>query len=409
MIFNSGRLKAPLILILISILSACTAQPVKTNIQTTTVQDQPSRIPPTQLSTPTQSLLKEYYLPPYYSASYINLIEKSKKESGIIIYSVLGSDSWQPVIDAFNAHFPWIQVTIVELGANEVFERYSAEPEAEDRTADLIVSTSPDGWLNFANTGQIAPYISEEDLFVPPWARLAPGVYTFASDPMVIVYNKDFLPNPPHSMADLAKLIESDPQKLNGKITSYDAAQNSTGLAINWFWTSVKGDLSWNILALIGRTKPILKTSASSMVSSVLSGDTPIGYFVSPVAFLPLLDQQPNLGWSFITDGQPILMRSIAVTTKSASPNSAKLLVDFLLSQEGQLSLSEGDMTPYRADIANVDIFKPVDGTQKHIHFNQVIEAVGLNNLIFINLDPEIIKAEKRDSFTEKWNRAMGR
>jgi hypothetical protein len=56
-----------------------------------------------------------------------------------------------------------------------------------------------------------------------------------------------------------------------------------------------------------------------------------------------------------------------------------------------------------------VDIFKPVDGVQKHIHFNQVIEAVGLNNLIFITLDPEIIKSEKRDSFTEKWNRAMGR
>ncbi len=409
MTLNTGILKIALILILVSIIPACMPQTSVTNVQITPVQGQPSRVPPTPISSPTINQIKEYHLPPYYSNSYHDLVETSKNESGLIIYSILGKDSWQPAIEAFNAHFPWIQVTTIDLGANEVFERYAADSNAGERTADLIVSSAPDGWLNFANSGQIVPYISEEDIFVPPWARLAPGVYTIASDPMVIVYNKEFIPNPPHSMADLAKMIGGDPEELNGKITSYDAAQNSTGLAINWFWTNFMGDSGWDILARIGRTKPSLKTSASSMVSSVLSGDTPIGYFVSPVAFLPMLDQQSNLGWAYITDGQPILMRSIAVTNQAANPNSAKLMVDFLLSQEGQLSLALSGMTPYRSDIANVEIFKPVDGSQKHIHFNQVIEAVGLNNLIFINLDPEIIKPEKRDMFIEKWNGTMGR
>jgi iron(III) transport system substrate-binding protein len=409
MAFFTVKLKIALVLTFVLIIPACIPQSSVMNIQITQVQKQSSRIPQTPISSPTPSLLKEYYLPPYYSNSYSDLVEASKNENGLIIYSILGKESWQPVIDAFNAHFPWIRVTTVDLGANEVFERYAADSITGERTADLIVSSAPDGWLNFANTGQIAPYISEEDIFVPPWARLAPGVYTIASDPMVILYNKESIPNPPQSMADLATLIEEDPEEYNAKITSYDAAQNSTGMAINWFWTNIMGDSGWDILDRIGRTKPSLKTSASSMVSSVLSGDTSIGYFVSPVAFLPLLDQQSNLGWAYITDGQPILMRSIAVTNQAASPNSAKLMTDFLLSQEGQLSLALGGMTPYRSDIANVEIFKPVDGSQKHIHFNQVIEAVGLNNLIFINLDPEIIKPEKRDIFIKKWNGTMGR
>ena len=126
------------------------------------------------------------------------------------------------------------------------------------------------------------------------------------------------------------------------------------------------------------------------MVSSILNGESSLGYFVSPISFLPELDQHPELGWTYIRDGQPILMRSIAITKQAKSPNSAKLMVDFLLSQEGQISACTGRMTPFRPDIANVDIFDITKGGHEYIHFNQVIEEVGLDNLIFITLDPEI-------------------
>ena len=405
----AGSSKIGHILILVFFLSACAPQTYSTSIRATPLQSSPTPESETPISSLTPSQLGKFYLPTYYSNSYIDVVEASKKESGLVIYSILGSENWQPVIEAFNAHFPWIQVTTVDLGANEVFERYNTDSKTGSRTADLVVSSAPDGWLTFANSGQIAPYISEEDLFVPPWAKLAPGIYTIASDPMVIVYNKGTIPNPPHSMADVAAMIEANPGEYNAKITSYDAAQNTTGLAVNWFWANFKGDPGWSILEKIGSTGPNLKTSASSMVSSVSSGETPIGYFVSPVAFLSQPDQNSNLGWTYIKDGQPILMRSIAITNRAASPHSAKLMLDFLLSQEGQLSLAMGGMTPYRADIANVELFNPADGGRRHIHLNQVIEAVGLNNLIFINLDPELIKPEKQGAFIQKWNNAMGR
>jgi ABC-type glycerol-3-phosphate transport system substrate-binding protein len=84
-------------------------------------------------------------------------------------------------------------------------------------------------------------------------------------------------------------------------------------------------------------------------------------------------------------------------------------MVDFLLSQEGQIALALGGLTPFRPDIANVDIFNSSDGNKPYIHFNQVIEEIGLDNLIFITLDPEINNPEKRSAFIEKWNRALGR
>jgi iron(III) transport system substrate-binding protein len=355
------------------------------------------------------NLPAEYFLPPYYSSSYTKIIEASKNETGLVIYSVLGSENWKPVIETFNSRYPWIEVTTVDLGANEVFERYNAESISGERTADLIITYAPDGWLNFANGGQIAPYISEEEFFIPPWTKLAPGVYTIASDPLVIVFNKSFINDPPESMAELVKLIDENTTVSPLRITSYDAAQNTTGLAINWFWIKQLGDSGWDILEKIGKSNPDLRTSGSSMVSSIVNGDSQIGYFISPVAFLPQIDQGSNLDWTYIHDGQPILMRSVAITKMAASPNSAKLMVDFLLSQEGQLALAMGGMTPFRPDISNVDIFKPVNGIQKNIHFNQVIEAVGLDNLIFINLDPDIINPDKQAQFIESWNKSMGR
>ena len=358
---------------------------------------------------PSPRALDAYFLPAYYPDSYKNIIEATKNEQGLVIYSALNESTWKPVIETFTGHYPWINVTVINLGANEVFDRYAADSLTGERNADLILSYAPEGWLNFANSGQIEPYLSEEDFYVPPWAKLAPGIYTIASDPMVLLYNKDELPRPPLRASELKELIESDPDQFTGKITSYDAAQNSTGLAVNWFWISKLGETGWELLNRVGETDPLLKTSSSSMVSSILNGDSSLGIFVSPISFLSELDLHPELGWRYIKDGQPILMRSIAITKQAKSPNSARLMVDFLLSQEGQIALALGGLTPFRPDIANVDIFDSSDGNQRYIHFNQVIEEVGLDNLIFITLDPEMNNPEKRSAFIEKWNRALGR
>lgn len=398
-----------LVLISTSVSSGCIPQTKKSNISPTIDKVRPTLDQKDSTVFPSPRALDAYFLPAYYPNSYENIIEASKNEQGLIIYSALNESTWKPVIETFSGHYPWIDVSVVDLGANEVFDRYAADSLSGERNADLILSSAPDGWLNFANSGQIEPYLSEEDFYVPPWTKLAPGIYTIASDPMVILYNKERFPNLPHRLIEIKELIEIDPGQFTGKITTYDASQNSTGMAINWFWMDKMGENGWEVLNGIGETDPLLRTSSSSMVSSILNGESSLGVFISPISFLSELDQHPELGWSYIKDGQPILMRSIAITKQAKSSNSARLMVDFLLSQEGQIALALGGLTPFRPDVANVDIFDFTDEHRSYLHFNQVIEEVGLDNLIFINLDPEINNPDKRNAFIEKWNRALGR
>jgi iron(III) transport system substrate-binding protein len=393
-----------------SIISSCSRATTADNIST--LQPTPEMKTPTLVlptSVPTASQLSEYFLPTYYSGSYADVINASKQEAGLVIYSVMPDENWKPVLEAFTDRYPWIQVTNVNLGAEEVFERYNTDIAANSRTADMIVTYSPEGWLSFANSGQVNPYFSEEDFYIPTWAKQAPGIYTIAADPMVMLYNKVSITDPPQRMADLAALATDPARSASLHIITYDASQNSTGLAVNWFWAAHLGKTAWDILQKISRTSPDLMTSASSMVEAVQNGESQIAYFITPIAFLQKQSEMTNIGWTFIRDGQPILMRSAAITKSAQSPNSAKLMMNFLLSQEGQIALALGGMTPFRQDIANVDLFNPSDGVQEFIHFNQVMEAVGLDNIIFISLDPEINNIGKRNTFIETWNRALGR
>ena len=123
---------------------------------------------PVSTELPSPNLLDTYFLPAYYPNSYENIIDASKNEQGLVIYSILNESTWKPVIETFNGHYPWIKVTIIDLGASEVFERFTTDTISGERNADLIVSYAPDGWFNFANSGQIEPYLSEEDFYMSP-------------------------------------------------------------------------------------------------------------------------------------------------------------------------------------------------------------------------------------------------
>src|ERR1051325_9551864 len=59
----------------------------------------------------------------YYPEDYKQIIEAPKKENSLLIYSVLAQYNWAPVIADFNKLYPWIKVSTLDLGGEEVFQR----------------------------------------------------------------------------------------------------------------------------------------------------------------------------------------------------------------------------------------------------------------------------------------------
>lgn len=328
------------------------------------------------------------------------LVEASRGETeGVFVYSIMSESNWAPVIQGFNAKYPWIKVTTSDLGAYEVFERYYTESAGNARTADIIITTAPDGWTNFVNRGEVEPYVSAEDANVPDMGKIGQGVYAVSADPMLFVWNKQLLPQPPKTMAELTSMIQQDPSKFQGKLITYDAAGEGFGYGLNWFYTKAKGDEGWKTLETLGSTKPKIQTSGGKIIDAVLSGEAILGFFVSNITVQPRLAQAGQLlGYSFVPDAQVVAVRPMAVTKKATSPNSAKLLLDYILSPEGQIAFSKGGLTTYRPEVA----------AEAPQHLSKVNEAVGgEQNVIFVRPEADIADPAKHDEFIKRWETSL--
>jgi iron(III) transport system substrate-binding protein len=343
------------------------------------------------------SSFTENYIPPYYLASYAAIVENSKTENGLVIYSVMDKDNWKPILELFHSHYPWINVTITGMEATEVFNRYLAETTEGAHTADLLISSDVIGWQDFIGKGEVLTYRSQEELFLPAWATRNIGLYVISSDPLLIIYNRGLISTPPRSIAELAHMTVQDPAGYQQQILTYDAEIDTTGFAVNWFWLNQLGETGWSELANIGDVSPTFTLDRNFMVDSVGMGTSKIGYFVTSTVALRGLQTYPDLSYTYISDGQPLLLNYIAITQKSASQNSAKLFVDFILSQEGQVAVSLGGLTSYRPDVAEI-------ATN---HLNKVEQAVGTENLIFLYIDPPLADPEIRNAFLERWKLAL--
>ncbi|SUA59101.1 2-aminoethylphosphonate ABC transporter substrate-binding protein [Oligella ureolytica] len=338
-------------------------------------------------------------VPDYYPDNYKDLIEASKNEKGLVIYSNMADNNWQPVIESFNKSYPWIKIETLDLGSGTVHSRWEAEAGSNSRTADILVSGANDRWTRYGLNGEMLAYESPEKEHLPEFAKPYEGVYVVSTDPLVITYNTALLPEGkrPTGVSSLVKMATDEPKKFKGKITTYDAARNSFGLAAWWTTLNAKGDKGWEELRAIG---PMIRgeTSGGPMNEKIASGEYLAGIAVSGITIFPRLEQPGGkiLGFTFPDDGTPVMLRGLGIAKNTNNPNSAKLFLDYLLSNEGQTLIGKGGLTPYRDD---------VDESEVRYTYQGIAEIVGADNMIIVGFDKALI--DEASSFVEKWNAAL--
>jgi iron(III) transport system substrate-binding protein len=327
------------------------------------------------------------------TADYNAVIEGSKKENALLMY-------WKFVIEAFRKKYPWIKVDNVELGGYEVFQRYYSEAASKAKTCDMVITTAPDAWQDFIAKGELTLYKSPEDAKLPGWSKPAPGVYTVASDPIVLIWNKQSIPGSFKTMAELGAMIDQNPAKFEKKIATVNIEVNSTGFSANWFYIKRNGEAGWKVLESIGKAKPNLHTSNGTVVNDVLSGAASAGFLVSGMnVYAKLPAGEPVMGHTLTADGTPVTLRGMGITKAAKNPNSAKLMLDFILSQEGQIKFTEGGLTAYRPDAVD----------KAKLHLSKLAASIGEKNLSPFYFDKELLDKAKTAAFTARWKKAMGK
>ncbi|MGH6762537.1 MAG: ABC transporter substrate-binding protein [Phyllobacterium sp.] len=343
---------------------------------------------------------QEVTVPDYYPAGYKDIVEASRAEKGVVIYSNMADNNWAPIIQGFKAQYPWINVETLDLGSGTVHSRWEAEAGSGSRSADILISGANDRWASYGiEGGKLLDYKSPELAKLPEFSNPYPGVNVLSSDPLVITYNAALLAEDqrPTGMKSLVEDAVANPGVFDGKITTYDAGRNSFGLAAWYSYMNKKGENGWNDLHQIGGMIRG-ETSGGPMNEKIATGEYVVGIAVSGITIFPRLEQPGGeiLGFSFPDDGTIMMLRGMGIPKDAANPNSAKLFLDYALSNAGQTLIGKGGLVPYRDD---------VDEAEVRYTYQGITQEIGEDNLIIAGFDEGLIK--EAPEFVTKWNAAL--
>jgi iron(III) transport system substrate-binding protein len=320
--------------------------------------------------------------------------EASRDEGGrLVVYGNPSPDQWEPVIGAFEQAYPWITVEAFDLGGTEAFQRYLSEEATGSQTADLIVQTDGSGWLDLVGRGEVVDYVDPELEALPGFAVAAPGVFTMSVDPLIGVFNTRALPldEQPESLADLADMAE----ELDGRIGTIEVENGQAGLG-TFGYVDAKGDEAWDVYEAVGPHTGV-ESSSGSLLGKLTSGEY-VASFMASGSLRALIDTTETgdvLNYRYFTDSTVMPTRGMGVTAAAAAPNSAQLLVNFLLSEEGQAVMCDGGFTPYRHGVDCPQGLAAIE------------DEVGEDGAIVVGY-PEDLPAELED-IQARWNEAFGR
>ncbi len=173
-----------------------------------------------------------------------------------------------------------------------------------------------------------------------------PNVYAMSLDPLTIVYNTALMTETPTGLTSLADIVAKDPGKYQGKITSRDV-NGAFGFTVSHAFTEARPD-AW---AALEKILPLAKaeTSSGTQMEKIPSGEYLAGFFISAAPAYPMVEDSGGLlELSFPDDGTVVLPRGIGIPAKAPHAATAKLFIDFVLSEEGQRAVAEGGLTSYR-------------------------------------------------------------
>jgi iron(III) transport system substrate-binding protein len=322
------------------------------------------------------------------------LIAGSKHEKGLLIYSNALLTQMQHVTSAFQAQYPWIHVSATDDQDSVIFSKYAAEHATGARTADLLVASAPNLWVGAAAHGYLQPFTPAGISNYPSFTSQGNGLYVFSPDPAITIYNKIQLKGqaPPATVAQVAQGGISGTYK----VATYPI-NNDFGYSAFYAYAHQKG---WSALDKLGQTAQT-PGDGDVLAQDVAQGGYTVAVFESGLARGPIETVPADkklLGWEYTKDFTPLIPRGIGITAGAASPDSAKLFMNFVFSNQGQQAMCDAGFE------ASSNTFTPSNGCPNTL--KALYAAVGgAQNTYLTPFSPQV--ATGQASFTARFRQAF--
>jgi iron(III) transport system substrate-binding protein len=339
--------------------------------------------------------------PPGYPATYQTVIDDARKEGKLIIYAATDTSVIRSLLKDFEALYG-IKIEYNDMNSTELYNRYISENAASSTSADVLWSSAMDLQLKLVNDGLMASYASPEASSIPQWAQYQQQAFGTTYEPVSLVYNKRLVPanDVPQTRAALINLLQTQPAKYKGKITTYDIEKAGVGFSALTQDARVNPQMTWQLVDAIGATGPKLLSSTGAMMERISSGENLIGYNILGSYAFSRAKKDPSIGYVYLKDYTLVVSRLVTISKKAKNPNAAKLWVDYLLSKRGQtLIANEANLFSIRSD---VDGETSMVGLQKQLGDSLKPIPIGAGLLVYLD-------QAKRLEFMKRWQQAIKR
>lgn len=255
------------------------------------------------------------------------VVEKARAEGQAVLYTAWGLDTVQALTAAFGKKYPFIKLDVLRTGSERLLTITIAEHKQKVFRADVF-SGSHLAMINHKKLGHLEKYLSTEQQAFPKAYKDPDGYWTaFYMDTRVLAYNTRMLAreNAPKTYEDLLLA------KWKSKMAMDDADYILYG----------------SLLEMMGRERGLLFAKKLAQQDLIIRGGHPLlAQLLIGGEFPIYLDGFGSNIERFKAQGAPIdwvalepvivSLNPVGMAASAPHPNSAKLLVDFLLSKEGQ-------------------------------------------------------------------------
>lgn len=261
----------------------------------------------------------------------------SSAQTRLRVYSATDTSAVSELIRRFELANPSIDVDYAEFNTSELYEAVLED----DETVDVVISSAMDLQAKLVNNGMAYAFRPSNADDLPDWAQWREELYGFTYEPVAMVYNKAAFANRPlpRTRSELASMIRDEPDFFQGKLGTYDIHLSGVG----YLFATQDAQRGYQFSRLIesfGRAGARTYCCTLEVVDRVASGELVYGYNVIGSYALGRARQDERVGIYLLDDYALIMMRTAFIPKRSQNKAAAVAFVDFLLSPEGQRTIS---------------------------------------------------------------------
>jgi iron(III) transport system substrate-binding protein len=259
------------------------------------------------------------------------VIEAAKKEGELGWWSTIAQDQSQKIIEEFMRLYPFVKVNYWRSGSVGVHNKLLIEARAGRATWDVVSQTTPEFIHELKQKGLIAPYESPERRHFSSDLKDKDGYWTGTyALPTGLGFNTRLVKQT-EAPKNYQELL--DP-KWKGKRISVDDEGYEFLVGLMQAWGRSAAIEYFKKLAT---QEPAIGRGNSQRTQLLATGEFPLA-----IAYSHTLEWAKSQGntveWVNL---EPVAIKfdGIMLGAKAAHPNAAKLFIDFMLSQQGQVLL----------------------------------------------------------------------